>query len=56
MSHVQVRVAIWLNPSPDTQNLGYQIVQSLFSLADGGLAASASARAWPTSSPSWPPT
>ena len=34
MSHVQVRVAIWL----DAQNLGYQIVQSLFSLADGGLA------------------
>ena len=38
MSHVQVRVAIWLNPFSDAQNLGYQIVQSLFSLADGGLA------------------
>lgn len=38
MSHVQVRVAIWLDPFSDAQNLGYQIVQSLFSLADGDLA------------------
>ncbi len=38
MSHVQVRVAIWLAPFSDAQNLGYQIGQSLFSLADGGLA------------------
>lgn len=38
MSHVQARVAIWLDPFSDAQNLGYQIVQSLFSLADGGLA------------------
>ena len=37
MSHVQIRVAIWLDPFSDAQNLGYQIVQSLFSLADGGL-------------------
>lgn len=36
-SHVQVRVQIWLNPFADASNKGLQIVQSLFSLADGGL-------------------
>ena len=35
--HVQVRVAIWLDPWSDAQGTGYQIVQSLYSLADGGL-------------------
>ena len=38
LSHVQVRFQIWLNPFADAQNKGYQIVQSLYSLADGGLA------------------
>lgn len=37
MSHVRVRVAIWLNPFEDAQNLGFQIVQALYSIADGGL-------------------
>ena len=37
MSHVRVRVAIWLNPFEDAQNMGFQIVQALYSLADGGL-------------------
>ena len=36
--HVQVRFQIWLNPFADAQNKGYQIVQALYSLADGGLA------------------
>ena len=36
-THVQTRVDIWLDPFSDAQNKGYQIVQSLFSLADGGL-------------------
>lgn len=35
--HVQTRVAIWLDPFADAQDKGYQIVQSLYSLADGGL-------------------
>lgn len=35
--HVQTRVAIWFDPFADAQNTGYQIVQSLYSLADGGL-------------------
>ena len=37
LSHVQVRFQVWLNPFADAQNKGYQILQSLYSLADGGL-------------------
>lgn len=36
-SHVQTRVDIWLDPFADAQNKGYQLVQSIFSLADGDL-------------------
>ncbi len=36
-SHVQTRVDIWLDPWDDPRGKGYQIVQSLFSLAAGGL-------------------
>ena len=36
-SHVQTRVQIWLDPFKDAAGGGYQIVQSLYSLADGGL-------------------
>ncbi len=36
-SHVQLRVNIWLDPFADAQNTGYQLVQSLYSLADGGM-------------------
>ncbi|MBN1629255.1 MAG: FtsW/RodA/SpoVE family cell cycle protein [Thermoleophilia bacterium] len=35
--HVQLRVDIWLDPWRDPSNKGYQIVQSLFALAEGGL-------------------
>ncbi|WP_251213352.1 FtsW/RodA/SpoVE family cell cycle protein [Adlercreutzia murintestinalis] len=35
--HVRVRVDVWLDPFADAQNKGYQIVQSLYSLADGGM-------------------
>lgn len=35
--HVQVRVDIWLDPWKDPTNRGYQIVQSLFALAAGGI-------------------
>ncbi|MGV9413425.1 FtsW/RodA/SpoVE family cell cycle protein [Nocardia sp. NPDC003693] len=36
--HVQVRVETWLHPFDDYSNTGYQISQSLFGLATGGLA------------------
>lgn len=36
-SHVQTRVDIWLNPWLDPSGKGYQIVQSLFAIAGGGL-------------------
>ncbi len=36
-THIQKRVAIWLNPWPVGSNEGYQIVQSLFALASGGV-------------------
>lgn len=33
----QTRVATWLNPFADAQNTGYQLVQTIYSLADGDL-------------------
>jgi peptidoglycan glycosyltransferase len=36
--HVQTRVDIWLDPWIDASGKGYQIVQSLFAIAGGGLA------------------
>ncbi len=35
--HVQLRVDVWLNPWADPSGRGYQIVQSLFALASGGI-------------------
>lgn len=36
-SHVQVRVDTWLDPFADANNTGYQLVQAIYSLADGDL-------------------
>ncbi len=47
-SHVQTRIAIWLNPFADASGAGYQLVQSLYSLADGGLFGSGIGRGMPT--------
>jgi len=35
--HVHDRVQIWLNPYSDASGSGYQVLQSLFAQADGGL-------------------
>ncbi|GAA5046634.1 FtsW/RodA/SpoVE family cell cycle protein [Nocardia callitridis] len=37
-SHIRVRTETWLHPFDDYNNTGYQISQSLFGLATGGLA------------------
>lgn len=36
-SHVQIRIKNWLNPWQDPGGSGYQILQSLFALASGGI-------------------
>lgn len=36
-SHVQLRVATWLDPWSDPDDAGFQITQSIFNIADGGL-------------------
>ncbi len=36
-AHVKVRVAVWMNPWNDRQGTGYQIVQGLIAIANGGL-------------------
>lgn len=35
--HVQIRVDTWLDPFKDATSDGYQLVQAIFSIADGGL-------------------
>ena len=36
-AHVKRRVAVWLNPWADRQGAGYQIVQGLIAIANGGV-------------------
>jgi cell division protein FtsW (lipid II flippase) len=36
-SHVQTRVSSWLDPWSDPDGIGFQITQSIFNIADGGI-------------------
>ena len=47
-SHVQTRIQIWLDPFSDPSGKGLQIVQSLYSLADGGLIGTGIGKGLPT--------
>lgn len=47
-SHVRNRVNIWIDPWADAAGGGYQIVQSLYSLADGGLVGTGIDKGLPT--------
>ena len=46
--HVQTRFDIWLDPFQDPSGSGLQIVQSLYSLADGGLVGTGIGKGMPT--------
>ncbi|VBB07938.1 cell cycle protein ftsw/roda [Lucifera butyrica] len=50
-SHIQVRIDIWLNPWSDPNGKAYQIVQSLFAFAAGGLWGSGLTYGFPTMIP-----
>ena len=47
-SHVKTRVDIWIDPWSDAQGAGYQIVQSLYSIADGNLVGTGIGKGMPT--------
>ncbi len=47
-SHVQTRVNIWLDPFSYAEDSGYQLVQALYSIADGGLVGTGIGKGMPT--------
>lgn len=49
--HVRTRVSIWLDPWSDYETTGYQPIQGLFSLAEGGLTGTGLGRGDPGSVP-----
>jgi len=46
--YVRARVSVWLNPFADPSDSGFQIVQSLYGLANGGLVGTGLGRGQPT--------
>lgn len=46
-SHVQTRFSVWLDPFADAEGRGYQIVQSLYGLANGGIFGTGWGRGYP---------
>jgi len=49
--HIQTRVDIWLNPWLDATGRGYQIVQSLFAIASGGVSGTGIGLGYPSHIP-----
>jgi len=47
VSHVRIRVTVWLDPWTYSDTSGFQIVQSLFGLANGGMLGSGLGRGFP---------
>jgi cell division protein FtsI/penicillin-binding protein 2/cell division protein FtsW (lipid II flippase) len=50
-AHVRTRVGIWIDPFADAAGKGYQLLQSLFSLAAGGIIGVGPGRGLPTRIP-----
>jgi cell division protein FtsW (lipid II flippase) len=50
-AHVQTRVTIWRNPWPQYQGKGYQVIQAMFALADGGVSGTGLGLGSPTKIP-----
>ena len=48
MSHVRVRFQTWIDPFAYAQTGGFQLVQAIYSMADGGLFGSGIGRGFPT--------
>ena len=48
MTHIQQRIEIWLNPFENASDMGYQVVQSLYAMASGGVMGSGIGMGYPS--------